>query len=84
MFPARIVILWKGKVMKEMSNRVKSFIIFDSPLRADHIRELFASTHASYQKEYPGWCLNATPPSSLKGTNGLISLFVPFHYPLYG
>jgi hypothetical protein len=46
--------------MKEILCRVKSFIIFDSPLRNDYIRELFTNIHASYQKVYPHWSLNAT------------------------
>ena len=46
--------------MKELMSRVKSFIIFDSPLRTDHIRELFTVTHTNFQREFPNWSLNAT------------------------
>jgi hypothetical protein len=46
--------------MNEILCRVKSFIIFDSPLRNDYIRELFAKTHANHQKDSPNWSLEAT------------------------
>jgi hypothetical protein len=46
--------------MKEILSRVKSFIIFDFPLRNDYIRELFTNTHARYQKDFSHWSLNAT------------------------
>jgi len=46
--------------MRETLCRVKSFLIFDSPLRNDYVRELFAKTHANYQKASSQWSLSAT------------------------
>jgi hypothetical protein len=39
--------------------QVKFFLIFDSPIRNDYIRELFTRTHASYQKASPHWSMSA-------------------------
>jgi hypothetical protein len=50
----------RNNVMKETLCRMKSFLIFDSPLRNDYIRELFVKTHANYQKDSPHWSLSAS------------------------
>src|ERR1700680_4599627 len=46
--------------MKEILNRLMSFITFDFPIRNEYIRGLFISTQANYQKVSPHWSLSAT------------------------
>jgi hypothetical protein len=46
--------------MREILKRVKSFIIFDSPLDSYYIRKHFITTHNRFQENSPYWSLNAT------------------------
>jgi hypothetical protein len=47
-------------VKKEMWERVKSFIFFESPFQSDLISQFFTDTHHHFQKEFPHWSLEAT------------------------
>lgn len=46
--------------MKDLMQKVKSFITFDFPVDTDYIRTQFAGTHFFYQKDIPEWSTNAT------------------------
>ncbi len=46
--------------MKDLMQRVKYFITFDSPLQTDYISAQFASTHSNYQRQFLHWSLTAT------------------------
>lgn len=46
--------------MKDLVKKVKSFITFDSPLRADYIKAQFAITHSKNQVALPEWSATAT------------------------
>lgn len=46
--------------MKDFVKMIKSFILFDLPLQVDVISNQFATTHDSYQKQFPHWNFTAT------------------------
>jgi hypothetical protein len=46
--------------MKDLVNRVKSFITFDFPLQPAHISARFNNIHSRYQAQFPHWSLEAT------------------------
>lgn len=55
-----MVTLKKGKVMKDLMQKAKSFIIFDFPLQSTYIDAKFAETHQKLQLEAPEWSSAAT------------------------
>jgi len=46
--------------MKDLMQKVKSFITFDFPLQATHISTNFAETHQKLQSEVHEWSTTAT------------------------
>lgn len=46
--------------MKEMMDRIQSFIMFDLPLKGEYISEQFASIHTLQQKISPHWSTAST------------------------
>lgn len=45
---------------KELWNRAKAFVFFESPVEMDLINGVFNLTHDHFQKEYPHWSYSAT------------------------
>jgi len=50
----------KGKVMKELMQKVVSFITFEFALDRNCLSQQFAATHTAYQKNFPEWSTTAT------------------------
>jgi hypothetical protein len=47
-------------VKKELWNRAKAFVFFESPVQMNLINGFFDVTHDHFQKEYPHWSYSAT------------------------
>ncbi len=45
----------KGKVMKELMQKVVFFITFEFALDRNCLSQQFAATHTAYQKDFPEW-----------------------------